>query len=132
MIQCVVVSKIPRPRLMLVDDNAEFLEVMQLLLEPGCEVVAVVTDERRALEAATRLQPDLVLLDISMPHLSGVEVCRQIRSALPETRVIMVTAYGDEETKDMVSSAGALRVVSKYRVNDILEAVHISTATRPS
>src|SRR5215471_14989644 len=65
MIESVSVTSIPRLRLMLVDDNTDFLDAMELLLEPIGEVVAIVSDARQALETTIRLRPDIVLLDIS-------------------------------------------------------------------
>jgi DNA-binding NarL/FixJ family response regulator len=106
-----------------VDDNAAILEALQSLLESVCDIVGLVSDARTVLEAVTRLKPDVVLLDISMPHVNGLEVCRQIRDAIPETRVIILSAFGDTATKDAAYGAGASAFVMKHSVNEVLEAV---------
>ena len=123
MILFALVSQTPRLRLLLVDDNADMLEAMQLLLQPVCDVVGLVSDARKALETVNRLRPDVVLLDISMPHISGLEVCRRIKAAIPEIRIVILTAFGDQATRDIAFNAGASGVEAKHSVNVILEAL---------
>jgi two-component system alkaline phosphatase synthesis response regulator PhoP len=83
--------------LLLVDDNQQNLELMQAWLEPlGCRLEAA-HDGVEALEAAARHRPDLILLDVMMPRMSGFEVCRRLKDA-PGTRdtvIIMVTALNE-------------------------------------
>ena len=83
--------------LLLVDDNQQNLELMQAWLEPlGCRL-EVARDGAEALEVAGRSHPDLVLLDVMMPRMSGFEACRRLKDA-PNTRdtvIIMVTALNE-------------------------------------
>ena len=86
-------------RVLLVDDHAVLRQALHLLLraQPELDVVGGVTDGREAVLAVARLDPDVVLIDIVMPGLNGVEATRQIRRASPSTKVVMLTAYLDEE-----------------------------------
>jgi CheY-like chemotaxis protein len=115
------VTEKPRLRVLLVDNNAEILEALQLLLDPICNVVGLVTDARTVIETVKRLKPDVILLDISMPYVNGLEVCHQIKEAMPETRVIILTAYGDNATRDTAHRAGASALVMKHSVDQLLE-----------
>ncbi len=69
-----------RPRLLLVDDHTLVLEGLRKLLEPHCELVETAEDGRIMLRKAPQLKPDLVLLDISMPSLNGIDGCSDERS----------------------------------------------------
>ena len=114
-------SEKPRLRVLLVDNNAEILEALELLLDPICNVVGLITDARTVIETVKRLNPDVILLDISMPYVNGLEVCRQIKESMPETRVILLTAYGDNATRDTAYSVGASALVMKHSVDQLLE-----------
>jgi CheY-like chemotaxis protein len=114
-------SQKPRLRVLLVDNNEEILEALQLLLDPVCNVVGLITDARTVIETVKRLTPDVVLLDISMPYVNGLEICRQIKETMPETRVIILTAYGDNATRDMAFSAGASALVMKHSVDQLVQ-----------
>jgi DNA-binding NarL/FixJ family response regulator len=87
----------PRPRILLADDHTILLAAFEQLLSPACEVVGTVTDGRKLLEAAPRLKPDLIVLDISMPLLSGIEACRHLQPKLPDTRWIFLTVNEDPD-----------------------------------
>ncbi|MBM4006241.1 MAG: response regulator [Planctomycetes bacterium] len=83
--------------LLLVDDNQQNLELMQVWLEPlGC-TLQIARDGAEALEVAARHVPDLVLLDVMMPRMSGFEACRRLKdaSATRDTVIIMVTALNE-------------------------------------
>ena len=64
---------------------------------PGFQVVAEAGTVAEAIDEARRFQPDLVVMDVRLPDGSGIEACREIRAELPETRVVMLTSYPDEE-----------------------------------
>ena len=72
-----------RPRVLLADDHPSLLTALKRLLAPDCDVVGSVTDGAAALAETTRLQPDVVVLDVFMPGLDGLEVCRAITHTNP-------------------------------------------------
>jgi DNA-binding NarL/FixJ family response regulator len=78
-------------RVLLAEDHRVLLEGLRLIVEPECEVVGTAVDGRELVSLAGRLQPDLVLLDVAMPLLNGIEAARQIRSENPDIKLIFVT-----------------------------------------
>src|SRR5205807_5777934 len=76
-----------RPRVLLADDHRLLREAFAQLLEPGCEVVGAVADGRELLAAAPELQPDIVVLDIAMPLLNGLDAARQLLRVMPQVKV---------------------------------------------
>lgn len=95
-------------RVLVADDHALFRDgVISLLEAAGFEVVEQVGDGQAAVEAAKRLHPDLVLLDINMPVLGGLEALRQIKAGLPRTRVVMLTVSDDDADLMEAFRAGA-------------------------
>jgi DNA-binding NarL/FixJ family response regulator len=90
------------------DDHSLFRDGIVSLLEAGgYEVVGQFGDGRSAVEAALRLRPDIVLMDVTMPGLTGVDALRQIRAEWPEARVVILTAADDEDTLIKAAEAGA-------------------------
>ena len=77
-----------RPRVLLADDYPEMVTAIGRWLALDCEVVGSVADGGAVLEAARRLQPDVIVLDLNMPNVNGLEACRQITQANPEIKVI--------------------------------------------
>ena len=98
---------IPR-RVLVVDDNADAAESIKLLLQSLGHQVHVTFDGAQAIEAATQFRPDVVLLDIGMPGLSGYEVARRLRSLRPEAglRIVAVTGWGQEVDRQASKEAG--------------------------
>jgi DNA-binding NarL/FixJ family response regulator len=84
-----------RPRVLLADDHQMLADALKSVLEPWCEVVGSVSDGRALLDAAARLQPDIVVLDIAMPKLNGLEAGRQLKQALPGVKLIFMTMHED-------------------------------------
>lgn len=110
----------PRPRVLLADDYEGILTAVTRLLAPSCDIVACVSDGTVLLETVIRLRPDVVILDVRMPLVNGLDMCRQIREAAPATKVIVFTAADDAEIKKMAFEQGASAFVTKYRVADDL------------
>ncbi len=95
-------------RVLVADDHSLFRDGLVSLLEAGgFEVVGQFGDGRAAVEAALRLRPDLVLLDITMPEQTGIEALRQIRDEWPEARVVILTASDEDDKLFQASEAGA-------------------------
>jgi DNA-binding NarL/FixJ family response regulator len=105
----------PRPRVLLADDHAGMLSALQRMLEPSCDVVGRVMDGRALLEAAGRYEPDVIVLDVTMPEIDGLEACRQIMVAAPNTRIVFLTAHDDAAVRQRALSLGASAFVLKYR-----------------
>jgi DNA-binding NarL/FixJ family response regulator len=96
-----------RPRVLLADDHRLLREAFAQLLEPDCEVVGAVGDGRALLAAAQELRPDVVVLDIAMPLLNGLEAARQLRRLMPEVRLIVLTVSEDPDLAAEAFRAGA-------------------------
>lgn len=106
-----------RPRVLLADDYPDMVKAVSRLLALDCEVVGSVADGGGLLEAAQRLQPDVIVLDLSLPNGFGLEMCRQIVKAHPEIRVIVFTAVGDPDLAQRSIEVGASAFVSKLEGN---------------
>jgi DNA-binding NarL/FixJ family response regulator len=102
-----------RPRVLLADDHTLVIDGLRRILEPECEVVGAVEDGRSLLQAAERLKPDIILLDISMPLLNGVEAARRLRKTVPDTKLIFVTMHADATYVNGAFRAGASGYVLK-------------------
>ncbi|HEY4684965.1 MAG TPA: response regulator transcription factor [Dehalococcoidia bacterium] len=116
-------------KVMLVDDHEVVREGLRALLNrrPGMTVVAEAGSVAQAIEVAARERPHVVVMDVRLPDGSGVEACREIRSQLPETRMIMLTSYADEEAVLASILAGAsaylLKQTRGQQLADAVEAV---------
>ncbi len=114
-----------RPRVLLADDHTLVLDGLRKILEPECEVVGAVEDGRSLLVAAKQLQPDIILLDISMPLLNGVEAARRLRAAAPGAKVIFVTMHADATYVVGAFRAGASGYVLKRCASlELLKAIN--------
>lgn len=114
-----------RPRVLLADDYEPLLTAWRRLLEPSCEVVGAVRDGRALLAAAVSLTPDVIIADLAMPEMNGLDACREIRNALPDAKIVVVTAGGDEWVARAAFRAGAAAFVLKHSAaDDLLMAVH--------
>jgi DNA-binding NarL/FixJ family response regulator len=116
------------PRLLLVDDHKLLRQGLRRAVEEaGFDVVGEAGDGEEAVRLAIELQPDLVLMDVTMPVLDGIEATRRLRLSAPEARVVILTMHGEEETVDRALRAGAvaylLKDCSTDQVADTLRAV---------
>jgi DNA-binding NarL/FixJ family response regulator len=96
-----------RPRVLLADDHALILDGFARLIADECEVVGKVSDGRAVVAAAGQLNPDLVVLDVAMPLLNGLDAARQIRQKAPLTKIVFVTVNEDPEVAAEAFRAGA-------------------------
>ena len=113
-------------RLLVVDDHEVVRQGLVSLLDrrAGFEVVAQAGSVAESIAAASRYEPDLVIMDVRLPDGSGIEACREIRAARPETRVVMLTSYPDEEAVLSAIIAGASGYLLKQiRGRDLVTAL---------
>ncbi|MCX5723219.1 MAG: response regulator transcription factor [Nitrospirae bacterium] len=82
-----------KPRVLMADDHSLILAGLRKLVEADCEVVGTAEDGRTLVAEAQKLRPDLILLDISMPLLNGLDAARQLRTLVPESKLIFLTMH---------------------------------------
>ena len=113
-----------RARVLLADDHADVAEQLRDILEPEFEVVATVKDGAALLSAADALHPDVIVTDIFMPVMDGLEATTQIVHSSPGARVVLITIQDEPEIKRCGLAAGALGYVVKFTADlDLLPAV---------
>ncbi len=118
-------------RVVLADDHAVVRKGVRELLEdePDIEVAGEASDGQQAVELAVALQPDVVVMDVAMPELSGVEATKRIRSLAPSVRILALTAYDDEPYIFGLLDAGATGYVLKTAESrEIVRAVRAAAA----
>ena len=115
----------PAPlRIVIVDDHAVVRRGVRALLEsqPGWEVIAEATTGREAVELVRRLHPDVIVMDISLPELNGLEATRQIAKESPDTEVLVLTMHHSEQLARDVLQAGARGYLMKSDADQSLIA----------
>jgi DNA-binding NarL/FixJ family response regulator len=123
----------PRPlRVLIADDHRLFAEVLDSILsgDERIEVVGRASDGSEAVELARKLEPDVVLMDVSMPVLDGFEATREIRAASEGVRVLMLTGSDSRDDVDRSREAGASGYVTKDRIASELVAAIVEVARR--
>jgi DNA-binding NarL/FixJ family response regulator len=113
-------------RILVVDDHPIVRHGLKTLLvaEPAWEVIGEAEDGIEAVEKARRLQPDLIILDVTMPRMNGLEACRRIRQSVPECEVLIVTQHDSPQMMREALDAGARGyVVKSNAARDLLAAV---------
>ena len=100
-------DRVSRPRLLLADDHNILLEEIRKLLEKDYELIGSAADGRTLVADASRLQPDLIVLDISMPVLNGIEAARRIREQAPNAKIVFLTQQSDRAYVQEAFRAGA-------------------------
>jgi DNA-binding NarL/FixJ family response regulator len=113
-----------RPRILFADDHRLVREAFARLLEPDCDVLGAVADGRALLEAASRLRPDIVVLDIGMPLLNGLDAARQLKRRTPEVKLIFLTVSEDPDLASEAFRAGASGYLLKNSAaSELLKAI---------
>ncbi|HKW31897.1 MAG TPA: response regulator transcription factor [Candidatus Acidoferrum sp.] len=117
-----------KTRVLLADDNIQVLEYVRDFISTNCcEVVSAVTDGQAAVDAVAQLQPDVVVLDLSMPVLNGIEAAKRILEARPSTRVVFLTVEKDRDACSAALEAGACGYVLKPRLaTDLIPAIELA------
>lgn len=130
--------KIAQPiRLMVVDDHPAFRKGLATLIdsEPGMSVVAQTGDGREAVDRYRDVRPDIVMMDLRLPGLSGVEAIMEIRKEFPEARFIVVTTYDTDEDIHRAVEAGAqsylLKDISEEEILNTVREVHAGKRPLP-
>jgi len=114
-----------RARVLLADDHGIVVEGLKSLLEPEFELVGAVQDGRALMEAAEQLRPDVIVADISMPILNGIEAVRQIRKKDKQVKVVFLTMHPDVTYAASAFEAGASGYVLKHSApSELVIAIH--------
>jgi len=127
-IHCHVVS------ILIADDSSEWRERAREILRerPGWEIIAEACDGQDAVQFAADLRPDVVLLDIGMPVLNGLEAAKIIRHACPEARIIFVTLHNDEDITGSATEIGAVGYVLKTEAaSELLRVIEAALQQQP-
>jgi DNA-binding NarL/FixJ family response regulator len=112
------------PRVVLADDQAEMLQIIAFTVSDEFEVVGLAEDGSRAIELATQLSPDVLILDIAMPVVNGIEAACRLKELGSRTRVIFLTVHSDPEFVEAALSAEALGYVLKaFLSTDLIPAI---------
>jgi DNA-binding NarL/FixJ family response regulator len=121
-------------RVLIADDHRLFAEALRAILdaEPSVAVVGLAANGAEAVRQTAELQPDVVLMDISMPGLDGLEATRRILAKQPETQVLMVTGSDARQDVDAARIAGAAGYVTKDQIAaELMRAIFDVTNSRP-
>jgi len=114
--------------IVVVDDAPDYRLIVRSLLESAPETLTVVgeaADGEEALALVLRVRPDIVVTDLVMPRLDGVELTRRLRQELPQTRIILMSSYTEDAYRLLASDSGADAFVSKQViVSSLLPAIH--------
>jgi DNA-binding NarL/FixJ family response regulator len=120
-----------KPRILLADDHALLLEAFQRLLEPEFDIVGSVGDGAQLVDEAQRLAPDVVVTDVSMPRMGGLEAARRLRDCVPATRIVFLTVSQDRHLAAEAFRIGASAWVLKASTaNELVDAVHAALEER--
>jgi DNA-binding NarL/FixJ family response regulator len=103
-----------RTRVLLADDDSNVRARITTMLQADFEVVGSVPDGHSLIEAAARLRPDVVVTDISMPKLDGIEAAETIRSILPDIKFVFLTMHDGRGYRRQAQRAGAVAYILKY------------------
>ncbi|MGA9355035.1 MAG: response regulator transcription factor [Terriglobales bacterium] len=127
-------SKLMTLRILVADDHAVVRRGLRSLLgaHPGWEVIDEASDGAEAVDKSSQLIPDIVVLDISMPKMSGLEACRQIRRNNPQSEVLIVTQHDSKQMMREAGDAGARGYVIKSNIaRDLVKAVQATSEHKP-
>ena len=107
-----------RPRILLADDHALMLEEISAILAPHYEIIGTVADGPAPVEAALRLIPDLIIVDITMPLMNGIDAASQIKKSLPVMKLLFVTMHTSTAYIEAAFKAGGTGYVLKSGIRE--------------
>lgn len=114
----------PKPRVILADDHTLLLEAFEKLLAPECDIVAKVADGRALLDAVRQHRPDVVVLDLSMPLLNGIDAARQIKQEDRSVRLVFVTMNEDPDlAAEALRAGGTAYLLKRSAGSELLTAI---------
>jgi DNA-binding NarL/FixJ family response regulator len=114
------------PRVLMADDHSMVLEGIHKLLETDCDLIGTVGDGHALLRAVEELRPDLILLDISMPLLNGIDACRQLAKSMPKARIIFLTMHADLAYVEEAFRAGAAGyLLKRSAASELKQAIEV-------
>jgi DNA-binding NarL/FixJ family response regulator len=120
-----------RRRVLVADDQAGVLSAVTALLGDSFDVIALVSDGRAALETTLKLEPDLVVLDISMPGMNGIEVAKELKRRAIKAKIVFLTVHEEPSILATCFAAGALGYVVKISMeSDLIPAMKEALAGR--
>ena len=111
-----------RLRVLIADDHPEMMTALERLIEPTCEIVGKIADGSDVLDSVAKLGPDLLLVDLNMPGLDGLEICRRTVRAFPAVAVIVLSAEVDASLAQDAREAGAAAFINKLCAAEELPA----------
>jgi two-component system response regulator (stage 0 sporulation protein A) len=116
----------PKKRILISDNSKDFVQllVQYFLSRPGIEIVGVAYDGNQTLQMIKQTKPDVLLLDIIMPGMDGLEVARNINKSENKLKIIIISAVGNEQIHEMAINCGAEHYFIKpVKLNEVLEAI---------
>ena len=114
----------------IIDDEEALSELFASQIKLAGHTTTEFTDSREALAYLESHQPDLVVTDIRMPHVSGLEICKYVRNTYPDTGLVVVSGYSEIES-DLYSMGGIVILGKPFRLDDLSEAVELTLAKIP-
>ena len=100
-----------KPRVLIADDHPDLVKAITRVLALDYEVVGVVADGSAVVEAAQRLRPDVIVVDLNLPNVNGLEACRQITQVNPDTKVVVFTAMEEQLGLRLEAARGPVEVL---------------------
>ena len=120
-----------RIRILLADDHPGFPKLVESMLEPAFEIIGSVSNGRSLIDTAMELKPDVVVTDISMPILNGIEAAAQLRKSGCESKIVFLSIHSDPDFMRACLSIGALGYVIKPRMaTELVHAIQEALAGR--
>ena len=113
-----------RPRVLLADDHQMVADALKSVLEPHCEVVGTVNNGQALLKAASTLQPEVIILDVAMPQVNGLDAARHLKHSVPKAKLIFLTMNEDPQLVGEAFRAGASAFLLKQSAaSELTDAV---------